>query len=239
MPLPNRTNPLSQFLIRLLSRALPALALGLVGACATVQPAKVEILHPLPAPAPVVVVVPQPANGSIFQPVAHRPLFEDYRAQQVGDTLTVQIQENTTARQRSNTSVNRDAKLEGSISALPLFSPSTLGRARVGASSGNSADAKGESGSDNVFNGTIAVTVAEVLPNGNLRVVGEKQVGVNQTVDVLRFSGTVNPRSIRPGNVVPSNQIADVRMDFTGRGDIDRAMTVGWLQRFFMSFSPL
>jgi flagellar L-ring protein precursor FlgH len=112
-------------------------------------------------------------------------------------------------------------------------------RARIGATSSNDSSAKGESGSDNVFTGTITTTVAEVLPNGNLVVIGEKQVGVNQTVDSLRFSGIVDPRFIRPGNTIPSTQLADVRVEFRGRGDIDRAMTVGWLQRFFFSYSPL
>jgi flagellar L-ring protein precursor FlgH len=58
-------------------------------------------------------------------------------------------------------------------------------------------------------------------------------------VDTLRFSGVVDPRTIRPGNTVPSTAIADVRVAFRGRGDLDRATTVGWLQRFFFSFSPL
>ncbi|HVL56971.1 MAG TPA: flagellar basal body L-ring protein FlgH [Burkholderiaceae bacterium] len=221
------------------ARALLPLAALSLGACAVVQQPQVALPPTELPPAPVVAVAPPSSNGAIFQTGFHRPLFEDHRAQTVGDLLTIQIQENTSARQRSNTSVNREGKIEGSITALPGVSASRLGRARVGAGSSNSADAKGESGSDNVFTGTIAVTVAQVLPNGNLRVVGEKQVGVNQTIDVLRFSGTVNPKTIRPGNVVPSNQVADVRVEFRGRGDIDRAMTVGWLQRFFFSYSPL
>jgi flagellar L-ring protein precursor FlgH len=161
------------------------------------------------------------------------------RARSVGDLLTVQIQENTTARQRSNSSVNRDGKIEAGIASLPFVTSPVVTRAKVGGSSSNESSAKGESGSDNVFSGMITATVVEVLPNGNLVVVGEKQVGVNQTVDSLRFSGVVDPRFIRPGNVIPSTQVADVRVEFRGRGDIDRAMTVGWLQRFFFSWSPL
>ena len=62
---------------------------------------------------------------------------------------------------------------------------------------------------------------------------------MNQTVDSLRFSGIVDPRFIRPGNTILSTLIADVRVQFRGKGDIDRAQTVGWLQRFFLSYSPL
>jgi flagellar L-ring protein precursor FlgH len=90
-----------------------------------------------------------------------------------------------------------------------------------------------------VFTGTITATVTEVLPNGNLLIVGEKQVGVNQTVDSLRFSGVIDPRQIRPPNMIASTQVADVRLEFRGRGDIDRALTTGWMQKLFFSFAPL
>jgi flagellar L-ring protein precursor FlgH len=182
---------------------------------------------------------PPASMGAIFQGAAYRPLFETIRARAVGDLITVQIQENTTARQRSNSSVNREGKVDASIASLPFVTSPVVPRARIGASSSNDASAKGESGSDNVFTGTITATVIDVLPNGNLVIAGEKQVGVNQTVDSLRFSGIVDPRFIRPGNTIVSTQVADVRVEFRGRGDIDRAMTVGWLQRFFFSWAPL
>jgi flagellar L-ring protein precursor FlgH len=199
-------------------------------------------------PQPVVgVMTPRPVvaapstAGAIFQGQSYRPLFETVRARHVGDVLTVAIEENTTARQSSNTSINRGSKLDGSISALPFVRPgiTPLARAKIGAGLDNDTAAKGESGSDNVFKGTITATVAEVLANGHLVVVGEKQVGVNQTVDTLRFSGLVDPTLIRPGNTINSTQVADVRLEFRGRGDIDRAMTTGWLQRFFFSYAPL
>ena len=64
-------------------------------------------------------------------------------------------------------------------------------------------------------------------------VMGEKQVGVNQNVDVMRFSGVINPATIQPGNLVSSTLVADARLEYRGRGDIDRAQTTGWLARFF------
>jgi flagellar L-ring protein precursor FlgH len=225
----------------LLARVAAAGAILLLGACSSVRTPVVQVA-PAPMPRPKVVAAapaPPASTGAIFQGQAYRPLFEDIRARAVGDLLTVSIQENTTARQRSNTSVNREGKLEGAVTALPFVTSPALPRARIGASTSNDSTSKGESGSDNLFTGTITATVVEVLPNGNLLVVGEKQVGVNQTIDTLRFSGVVDPRSIRPGNSVASTQLADVRVEFRGKGDIDRAMTVGWLQRFFFSFSPL
>jgi flagellar L-ring protein precursor FlgH len=80
--------------------------------------------------------------------------------------------------------------------------------------------------------------VIEVLPNGNLRVAGEKQIGIRQNSEVLRFSGVVDPERIQAGNVVSSTQVADARLDYRGGGYIEEAQIQGWLARFFNSWSP-
>jgi len=179
--------------------------------------------------------------GAIFQAGSFRGLFEDRRARLVGDILTVRIQEKHSARRSSNSSLDRSGSVEARISMLPFASPTSkrFDRLRADGSSDNSFEGKGATGTDNEFNGTITVTVIEVLPNGNLLVSGEKQVGINQNVETLRFSGVVNPATVLPGNLVSSTQIADARLEVRGRGDIDRAQTTGWLTRFFLSFLPI
>jgi flagellar L-ring protein precursor FlgH len=212
-----------------------------LGACAALAPRpEVQVLEPRPQAltAPPAAAAPA-APGTIYNVASHRPLFEDRRARLPGDILTIQIQEKTSARQSSNTKLGRDGKLSGAVSAVPFFNPNSFSRASVGGQSSNSLDAKGETGSDNTFNGVITVTVLEVLPNGNLVVTGQKQVGVNQNVDVMRFSGVVNPANIQAGNLVSSTQVADARLEVRGRGDIDRAQTTGWLSRFFLSWLPI
>jgi flagellar L-ring protein precursor FlgH len=115
----------------------------------------------------------------------------------------------------------------------------TLGKFTTGATSNNSFAGKGSTENSNDFSGTITATVIEVLPNGHLLVAGEKQVGVNHNVDVLRFSGQVDPRMIQPGNSVASAQIANVRIENRGRGAQGDAQGIGWLSRFFLSLSPI
>ncbi|MEZ5727626.1 MAG: flagellar basal body L-ring protein FlgH [Burkholderiaceae bacterium] len=220
-----------------------------LSACSVFSTPRVEVrttpstqqvgMKPSPAETASRVQVAPPSNGAIFQIGRHRSLFEDQRARLVGDTLTIQIQEKTSARQSSTSAIDRSGSLSGSIGALPFVSASSLGKLSADGKSANTFEGKGETGSDNLFTGTITVTVIEVLPNGNLSVTGEKQVGVNQNVDVLRFSGIVNPRTVLPDNTVSSTQVADARVEFRGRGDIDRAQTVGWLARFFLSFLPI
>ena len=87
--------------------------------------------------------------------------------------------------------------------------------------------------------GTITVLVTGVLPNGHLLIQGEKQIGVNANVDVLRFSGQVDPRAIQPGNSVPSAQIANVRVEHRSRGQQADAQVMGLLSRFFLSVMPI
>jgi flagellar L-ring protein precursor FlgH len=80
--------------------------------------------------------------------------------------------------------------------------------------------------------------VIQVLANGNLVVSGEKQIGINQGTEYVRFSGVVNPATIMAGNVVSSTQVADARLQYRGTGVVDEAQTMGWLARFFLSVLP-
>ena len=179
-------------------------------------------------------------NGSLFQLASYRPAFEDRRARAVGDTVTIQIAEVVKAKQSSDSSANRTAATGLNFSGgVPLLAAVGVGAMGVKGDSTNTFAGKGATNTDNDFNGSITVTVIEVLPNGHLVVAGEKQIGVNQNVDVLRFSGTVDPRLVQPGSVVSSTQVANVRVESRGRGAQGEAQTVGWLSRFFMSFLPI
>ena len=83
------------------------------------------------------------------------------------------------------------------------------------------------------------MTVIDVLANGNLLVSGEKQMLINQGTEFIRFSGVVDPRSVRADNTIASTQVADARIEYSARGYIDEAQTMGWLQRFFLNVLPL
>src|SRR5690606_17504350 len=225
---------------------LAMLAGILLAGCSSMQTPNVAVHEPTtarPEPGRAAAASRQPppvvANGAIFQVATYRPLFEDRRARHVGDLLTIDLVEKTSARKSSSSTIDRSGSVGGSITALPFVRSSRLDRLSLEGESSNTFEGKGETGSDNMLTGTITVTVVEVLPNGNLLVAGEKQVGVNQNVDVLRFSGVVAPQSIQVDNRVASNKVADARVEFRGRGDVDRAQTVGWLSRFFLSWLPI
>jgi flagellar L-ring protein FlgH len=213
----------------------------LLGGCESLpQPVKVDFVEPRAALPIPTAAPPVPSTGSLFNTVSFRPGFEDRRPRLVGDVVTIQIIENVTASQKSTSTANRTSSSSADITAVPglAFAPAAQSRAAIGATSESDFSGKGGTESANTFSGTIMATVVEVQPNGHLVVVGEKQIGVNQNVDVLRFSGTIDPRLILPGSIINSNQVANVRVESKGRGAQNEAQTVGWLTRFFFSFWP-
>lgn len=220
-----------------------SLALALACLCSACQqiPQKVvvDFAEPKVSQAPLVApVATRPATGSLFQTVGYRPAFEDRRARAVGDTVTIQIVEALTASQVSASTSNRNSSIDSAITALPFNSLEGLGKLGIGAKTNNDFTGKGGTQAANTFSGSITATVIDIMPNGHLVVAGEKQIGVNQNVDVLRFSGTVDPRLVQPGSIISSTQVANVRVESRGRGAQGEAQTVGWLSRFFLSFQP-
>jgi flagellar L-ring protein precursor FlgH len=135
--------------------------------------------------------------------------------------------------------VEKSGAMSGGITALPGVSPNALRRASADASTTASSEGSGSTENSNNFSGSITVVVKQVLPNGHLVVAGEKQIGVNQNIDVLRFSGQVDPRAIQSGNTVPSAALANVRLEQRGRGAAAEAQAMGWLQRFFINVLPI
>lgn len=195
--------------------------------------------RPLPAPPATA------ANGAIYQPAQYAqtsprymPLFEDRRARNVGDTLIIAINEKTNASKKSSSNASRSSSSGFSVPSVVGLPGKSFQGASLTANSATNFDGKGESASNNDFTGTITVTVIDVLSNGNLLVSGEKQVGINQGSEFIRFSGVVNPATIVAGNIVSSTQVADARIEYRANGYIDSAQVMGWLARFFLTFLP-
>ncbi len=189
-------------------------------------------------PAPVVPAAAAAPTGGIFQPAAYRPLFEDRKPRFVGDLLTITINERLNASQKANSSAERKSDVEVALPGVKGIFGRKINPLDAKASTANTFDGKGATESSNLFTGTITVTVIEVLANGNLRVAGEKQIGIRQNSEVLRISGVIDPAQIQPGNVVSSTQVADTRLDYRGGGYIEEAQIQGWLARFFNAVSP-
>jgi flagellar L-ring protein precursor FlgH len=223
---------------RVLQSAVICLAV-LVSGCALVPPEPV-VTGPLTAPPPAPIPATAIPNGSIYQPTAYGnyPLFEDRRPRNVGDIVTVLIQEKTNAAKNVQTSTDREGDAGFGITTAPDMLPSNILNNTFDMSGNNSSQGKGSTRADNTFQGTLTTTVIGVLPNGNLQIAGDKQLAINRGSEHIRFSGVVDPRSITGSGTVLSTQVADARIEFRSQGVMDEVQTMGWLQRFFLNISP-
>jgi len=180
-------------------------------------------------------VPPPQATGAIFRPeLQQRTLFDDRRARRVGDSLTIVLQERVISNKQAATSLERSESSDisvGRVSGLPLKTLQGIG---FNHDTSMNADNSGSSSRSGAFTGTIAVTVAEVLPNGNLLVSGDKQIQINTGVENLRFSGIVNPVDVRPNNTVLSTAVANARLEYREEGAIGDNMVLGGLMRMFI-----
>lgn len=159
-------------------------------------------------------------------------LMYDKRAFQVGDILTVVLNEQTQSSKSAGTSFGKD-------SSASIGVPNVFGRSfdRLGGSFEAERDFSGSarSSQQNSLAGAIAVTVHQVLPNGVLLVRGEKSLRLNQGDEYIRLSGLVRPEDINRFNQVSSQSIADARISYAGKGVLSDSNSAGWLTRFFTS----
>ena len=211
----------------------------LVSACAQIQPTPPTSVHQPMSVRPVAASGTRAANGAIWQPGQERLLLEDRRARYVGDIITVNLVERTSAQKNANASTDRKSSLSGGITAINNKLPLS-GLAGLSAEAGTKSafEGKGAAAANNAFSGTITVTVIDVLANGNLIVSGEKMLTINQGNEFIRFSGVVNANNISASNTVQSTQVADARIEYRGSGFVEEANSMGWLQRFFNAINP-
>lgn len=221
-------------LTRTIITCLPVL---LLSACSLMTP-KTSVHQPMTArPVPMLERVEN--NGAIYQPDSARPMmFDDRRARFVGDTLTVQIEEKTSASKKSSSTADKTSSTSLAIDTVNKVPVTGLQGAGIDASSATSFEGKGDASSNNLFTGNLTVTVVDVLHNGYLMVSGEKQVTINHGTEYIRFSGVVNPLHIDTHNAVSSTKVAEARIEYVGTGYIDEAQNMGWLARFFMNVWP-
>ena len=151
----------------------------------------------------------------------------------MGDILTVNLVEKTAATKNAKTEIDKDASHSFANPVLP--NPFT-NMAELGASVEGSSSTEGDAKSDqsNSLSGNITVTVTDVLPNGVLRVRGEKWMTLNTGDEYIRISGMVRYEDISPENVVPSTKLADARITYSGTGSFANSNEPGWLSKFFL-----
>lgn len=219
-------------------------ALVLLGGCQSAPKRDPEFAASYPAyRAPK----PQANTGGIYQ-LGHEVLFfEDIKARRIGDVLTIRLTESTNASKAASTAIDKTqntaisnptvlgASPQFSLPGrLPLNNTSDLSlTTNLDSNSSFSGDASADQ--SNTLTGNITVTVADVFPNGNLLVRGEKRLNLNQGNEYVKISGIVRPIDIAADNTVPSTKVADATIVYNGDGAVSDSNEIGWLARFFVS----
>ena len=159
-------------------------------------------------------------------------LTSDSRAYRVGDAVTVILQETTQASKRAGTSISKGS----SIGISPLAALGKVyDKAAVDITADRDFQGDATSTQQNALSGSLTVIVQEVLPNGLLRVAGEKNLMLNQGEEFVRLKGFVRAADVDADNRVSSLRVANARIAYSARGALADANQPGWLTRFFNS----
>jgi flagellar L-ring protein precursor FlgH len=224
------------------------LALGLSG-CASNAP---TLAHsPQFAPVlPVAVAKPKMATGAIFNGLQGDNWFGRVRSYNVGDLITVVLEEKTVGGrkvdngyERTSTRAGLPIGLQNKVVGLPK---SLFGSKGAGLLDGldlngdfeSKTAGKGKVDQSVTLDGAVSVTVAEVLANGNLMVRGEKQMALTEGSEVIQVSGIVRPEDISANNTVESRRLANAQFIYRGTGDLANAGKVGWGTSALLKFWP-
>ena len=171
-------------------------------------------------------------------------LFVSQKAHHVGDIVTIRIVESSSASNQATTSTGRDSTLSiqtpsffGAETEVPqewLFNP--LGELSAGFGSGFDGDGSTNRSGD--LTAYITAKITEVLPNGNLQILGTREVAINNEKQFIHLSGVIRSRDISTNNVILSTYIADAKIEYSGKGVIDDRQKPGWLTNLFNKFWP-
>jgi flagellar L-ring protein precursor FlgH len=180
-------------------------------------------------------------TGGIFKTSGGGLFASDIRAREVGDILTVALNETFSAtKAQSAASAKSDAfDVDLPIGIPNLFTggfdkgadPLKAGTARTFSGSGSAAQS-------NTLTGLLTVTVTRVFDNGNMEIAGQKKLTLNNGDEYVRLTGLIRQQDISASNTVLSNRIADAQIVYVGAGEIADSGRQGWLSRTMRSVSP-
>jgi flagellar L-ring protein FlgH len=163
--------------------------------------------------------------ASLYNESTFRALAADNKAYRVGDVLTVQVFENSSALATADTDTRRKNNLNAELSHA-------AGRvAQTGIGVGGEFDGGGRTQRSNRVLITLSVSVRDVLANGDLRVAGEQLLVINSEQQRVTLEGRVRPQDVSDGNVVLSTRLADARITYIGEGDVSQRQQRAWWRK--------
>ena len=184
-------------------------------------------------------------NGALSE------LFMIPKARRVGDIVTIKIIESASATNKADTSSGRDSSLTAGIDEMfgldkfyakefaktaKYFNP--FGQTAVKGSLSSGFKGEGETTRSGDLQAYITARVISVLPNGNLKIVGTREIMVNEENQIITLTGIIRQRDISPENVVLSTYISDARIKYSGTGIVNDRQNPGWLANLLNTVWP-
>jgi len=187
---------------------------------------------------------PPSTPGSLWQAGNGRAyMFEDLRASRVGDIVIVQIVEQHKGSKSASTDVDRkstyDGSLGGSFFGLNNLASFFVDGVELNASTKNEFEGSGSTSREDTLTGTIAARVVEVLPNGDMRILGRREVTVNSEKQTMTLTGIIRRIDLDTSNTVLSSSIAEAIIEYSGLGVVDDVQRPGWAIRMLDWIVPL
>jgi len=178
-------------------------------------------------------------EASLMKRTAYRGFFQDLRAFQIGDLVTINIVETSKASKSAGTKTSRESGIRAGIDNLlgyetelkHIFPPNFDNQNMFNASLANSFDGSGTTNRVETMTAFMTARVMNVTSNGNLYIEGRRQIRVNNETQFIILSGLIRPTDISPNNTVLSSYIADAKIEYLGSGPVSDKQRPGWLGR--------
>ncbi len=236
------------------------LSLGILLGCAATQQTLPPVAEKMPMKEQLAIETqPLPSaesNGSLYAVQSNfNDFFIDTKARKVGDIVTVKISESSEAINSADTKTGRTSSLEAGIDTLfgiedwyedevlprinrNLPRPNPFGNPSVKGSMSSDFDGSGSTSRRGELSAFITCRVTQVLPNGNLRIVGSREVLVNHETQLIILSGVIRPRDIADDNIILSTFVSDAKIAYSGSGIVNDRQRPGWLANLLNSIWP-
>lgn len=222
-------------------------ALALAG-CQAAKEKPVPVSPVMPAPVAMTPEEKAANPGSLFDDAEADYLFADSRARRVGDIVLVNIVETTTAKNKAETTTDKESTMDLGVASFfgkskagfgGLSIPGGVGSTPFLSTSNTSGfTGTGETKRENTFTSTIACRVIKVLPGGVLEVEGARETRVNDETQYMVISGLVRTSDVESDNSVKSSQLANARIAYYGEGVVADKQKPGWFLRLMDSVWP-
>ena len=180
-------------------------------------------------------------DGAIYTGKSNGLFATERKASKVGDIVTVALNESFNASKSQSAATGKTDSFGVTLPTglLTDLVGKSAKAADYGFGSTQAFNGTGTASQSNAITGLVSASVVRVFDNGNLEVLGQKKLTLNNGDEYVRVRGMVRPQDIGAGNIVNSNRLANAEITYIGAGEVADTAKRGWLSRLVTVVSPL